>query len=138
MIARDHTYLTDEEFEQQFERFTFKPTLFSHEAHLRLAYIHIQKYGVQQAETNMVEQIRGYAAYYGAKDKFNKTVTIAAVKTMQHFMEKSSATSFQDLLKEFPQLANSFRDLLSKHYSFNVFSDPAAKKEFVQPDLLPF
>ena len=138
MIRQDHWQLSDEEFERQFERFTFKPTLFSHVAHLRLAYIHIQKYGAQQAEQNMVDQIKNYADYYGAKDKFNKTVTIAAVKTIQHFMTKSATSSFQDLITEFPQLANSFRDLLAKHYSFNIFSDPEAKKEFIQPDLRSF
>ena len=138
MIVRDHSLLTDDEFEQQFEKFTFKPGLFSHEAHLRLAYIHVQKYGLARAEQNMVEQIKGYAEYYGANNKFNKTVTIASVKAMHHFMEKSTSDSFQGLMKEYPRLLTNFKDILSQHYSFNVFGDSRAKKEFILPDLLPF
>ena len=138
MIIKDHTQLSDDDYERQFERFTFKPRMFSHEAHLRLAYIHIKKYGVQQAEFNMVNQIKEYAEYYGAKGKFNKTVTIASVKTMHQFIEKSSSNSFQELIQEFPKLIGDFKDIISQHYSFNVFSDPKAKKEFVKPDLLPF
>jgi hypothetical protein len=40
-----HFSLTDIEFENQFENGTLKPELFSHEAHVRLAWIHIKKYG---------------------------------------------------------------------------------------------
>ena len=97
MQVRHHTELSDEDFERQFERFTFKPTLFSHEAHLRLAYIHIKKYGPEQAEANMVQQISSYADYYGAKNKFNKTVTIAAVRAMQHFIQRSGTDNTQVL-----------------------------------------
>jgi len=138
MQQLDHTRLSDEEFEKQFQQYTFKPSMFSHEAHLRLAYIHIKKYGLPQAEVNMVHQIKGYAAYYGANDKFNKTVTIASVKTMHHFMNKAVADSFSELVKEFPRILTNFKDILSQHYSFNVFSDPKAKKEYLFPDLQSF
>lgn len=138
MQIQSHIELTDEEFELQFQRFTFKPTLFSHEAHLRLAYIHIRKYGMAQAEINMVRQIKEYAEYYGANDKFNKTVTIASVKVMNHFIEKATKDSFHELIEEFPNLMQDFRSILSQHYSFNVFGDRRAKKEFIEPDLLHF
>lgn len=138
MRAKDHSSLSDQEFETQFETHKLKPSMFSHEAHIRLAYIHINKYGVERAEINMCKQIEGYALSLGATDKFNKTVTIAAVKTMNHFMQKSQTDNFFDLIAEFPQLNNDFRGLLSQHYGFNVFADKRAKKEFVEPDLLPF
>ena len=40
-----HYQLSDEEFEQQFQNCLLSPVLFTHEAHLRLAFIHILKYG---------------------------------------------------------------------------------------------
>jgi hypothetical protein len=112
--------------------------MFSHEAHLRLAHIHIQKYGVAQAEINMCEQIEGFALSLGATDKFNKTVTIASVKVMNHFMEKSESDNFFDFIKEFPRLNTHFKDILGQHYGFNVFADRRAKREFLEPDLMPF
>ena len=138
MIIKDHTQLSDEDYERQFARCTFKPRLFSHEAHLRLAYIHIKKYGLTKAEENMVDQIKHFADYYGATEKFNKTVTIAAARAMNHFMEKATSDNFSDLMREFPKLSTNFKDILRQHYSFNVFSDPKAKKEFILPDLLSF
>ena len=134
----DHTRYTDIDFEQQFANCTFKPGMFSHEAHLRLAYIHISKYGEAQAAENMVSQIKTYAEHYGVKEKFNKTVTISAVKIMSHYMSSSSTNSFSELVNEFPILTEDFKSILSQHYSFNVFGDSEAKKEFIAPDLRPF
>lgn len=138
MRIKDHSHLTDQEFENQFETYTLKPSMFSHEAHLRLAYIHIKKYGATQAEINMCEQIKGYAESLGVYDKFNKTVTVASVKVMNHFMQKSKTNSFDDLMSEFPKLNTNFREILSQHYGFNVFADKKAKKVFIEPDLMPF
>lgn len=138
MIVKDHSQFTDDEFEYQFESFKLKPHLFSHEAHIRLAYIHISKYGREQAEYNMCSQIQGYAESLGVFDKFNKTVTIAAVKVVNHFMQKAQSNNFVDFIQEFPRLIFNFKDLLSQHYGFNVFADKQAKLEYVAPDLLPF
>ncbi|GAB4245758.1 MAG: hypothetical protein Tsb0034_24410 [Ekhidna sp.] len=138
MRIKDHYQYTDDAFEHEFETYRLKPGLFSHEAHLRLAYIHIQKYGLEQAELNMCQQIQGYAESLGVYDKFNKTVTVASVKAMHHFMQKSKTSNFKNLIQEFPRLLTNFKDILGQHYGFNVFADQRAKKEFVEPDLLPF
>lgn len=138
MRTKDHTSLSDKEFESQFENYKLKPSMFSHEAHLRLAYIHIRKYGTLQAEINMCVQIKGFAESLGVMDKFNKTVTIASVKAMDHFMNKAHSDNFPDFIKEFPRLLTDFRGIISQHYDFNVFADKRAKAEFVAPDLLPF
>lgn len=138
MLIKDHSQLTDQELEQQFETFKLKPKLFSHEAHLRLAYIHIKKYGAVRSEGHMTEQIKGYAESLGVYDKFNKTVTIASVRIMNHFMSSGESDDFYGLMNEFPVLLADFRSLLSRHYSFNVFGDKQAKKDFVVPDLIPF
>ncbi|MEO1256316.1 MAG: hypothetical protein AAFY41_15715 [Bacteroidota bacterium] len=138
MRIKDHWQFNDEDYEKQFETFELKPGLFSHEAHLRLAFIHINKYGASQAEKNMCHQIKGFAESLGYYDKFNKTVTISSVKIMDHFMQKSNAKNFQDFIQEFPQLLTDFKAVLSQHYGFNVFADKRAKQEYLEPDLLPF
>lgn len=138
MQKRNHWQFKDQELEQTFADFKLKPGMFSHEAHLRLAYIHIKKYGVEQAEINMCRQIKGFAESLGVHDKFNLTVTIASVKTMNHFIQKAKSPDFKEFINEFPQLLTDFKAILAQHYGFNVFADQRAKKEFIQPDLLPF
>lgn len=105
---------------------------------MRLVYIHIKKYGADQAEKNMCDQIKGFAESLGVYDKFNLTVTIASVKVMNHFMKKSEAVSFQDFIQEFPRLLTNFKEILGQHYGFNVFADKRAKKEYIAPDLQDF
>ena len=82
MRFKSHNDYTDDELESIFERSRLKPPMFTHEAHLRLAFIHIKKYGPEQAALNMCEQIKGYAESLKVPEKFNMTVTIASIKTM--------------------------------------------------------
>lgn len=133
-----HIQLTDLEFEKQFENRTLDPTLFSHEAHIRLAWIHINKYGIDKAIENVDSQLLKYATGLGFGDKYNKTVTIAAVKAVYHFYLKSKSDNFKDFIVEYPGLKDNFKDLLDSHYGFDIFRSQAAKKEFIDPDLLPF
>jgi hypothetical protein len=73
-----HQTLSDAEFESQFRACTLNPALFTHEAHLRLAWIHIRQYGIEQAIKNVNAQLLKFVAHVGATDKFNKTVTICS------------------------------------------------------------
>ena len=133
-----HYGLSDIEFEQQFSTGVIDPRVFSHEAHLRLARIHVLKYGVDTAIKNMTSQIRAFAEANGDSEKYNHTVTIAAVRVIDHFITKSRAHSFIDFVSEFPVLKNGFRQLIEKHYSIDIFKSDEAKRNYLAPDLLPF
>tara|TARA_R110000868_G_scaffold43439_6_gene146084 strand:+ start:2654 stop:3067 length:414 start_codon:yes stop_codon:yes gene_type:complete len=133
-----HFELSDTEFEQQFNTCKLNPEIFSHEAHLRLAWINIDKYGIEKAEKNMQLQLRKFVIFVGAKDKYNLTLTIAATKAIYHFWLKSSCNNFKDFILEFPQLKYNFKDLMAYHYGFDIYSSDIAKKEFLKPDLVPF
>ncbi len=133
-----HFDLTDAEFENQFRNCALSPELFSHEAHLRLAWIHVTKYGEEMAIENICTQLVTFVTFVGAKDKYNKTLTIAAIKAVQHFIKKSNSTTFQEFISEFPRLKYNFKDLMNFHYQIDVFNSEEAKKEFLQPDLVPF
>lgn len=135
---QDHFIFSDEAFEKAFENKTLAPHFFDHEAHLRLAYIHIQKYGIDQAIQNMCTQIKAYAESLGAYDKFHKTVTVAAVKAVYHFMLKTETDNFKEFIHENPRLKTNFMDLLSQHYGIDLFNNEQARLSFLQPDLLPF
>ena len=135
---KDHYELSDEEFEKQFEECSLAPSLFSHEAHLRLAWIHIQKYGLAQAEDNLCMQIKRYATHLGAAGKFHMTVTIAAIKAVNHFIKRSESKNFEGLIAEFPRLKTNFMDLMNAHYGENIFKNEKARTAFIAPDLTQF
>lgn len=131
-------HLTDLEFEQQFANHLVDPSLFNHEAHLRIAWIHIDNYGIDAAIANICSQLKSFVQFLGVAEKYNETVTIAAIRAVYHFKLRSVTTNFQDFIRENPRLKDNFKELLSQHYKADIFNSPNAKKQFIKPDLLPF
>lgn len=135
---KDHTELSDSQFANQFRDCTFNPHLFSHEAHLRLAYLLIKKHGVEEGANQLCAQIQKFDSTFDDGTKYNKTVTVAAAKAVYHFMQRSQNAGFSALLQEFPKLKVDFMGLIKCHYSFDIFKNEEAKQSFLEPDLLPF
>lgn len=133
-----HYQLSDSIFEKQFIDCQLDPSIFSHEAHLRLAWINIDRHGFVQAEKNIQAQLQNFVAFVGAKDKYHVTLTVAAIKIVNHFKENSTTDNFKDFIKEHPALKNNFKDLIARHYSFDIFKSKKAQAAFLEPDLLPF
>ncbi|MEQ9425203.1 MAG: hypothetical protein RJQ09_12340 [Cyclobacteriaceae bacterium] len=133
-----HLEITDDQFEEQFSNESFPAQHFSHEAHIRLAWIHLKKYGLDKAISNLTNQIRNFANRNGAPDKYNVTITIAAIKAVRHFMLKSSTAEFESFIHENPRLVHSFKNLLDAHYSANGYTTNKAKTSYLESDLLPF
>lgn len=133
-----HFELSDPEFERQFMDCELNPGIFSHEAHLRLAWINIKKYGIEKAEAIIQDQLQNYVQFVGAKDKYNTTLTLAAIKAVHHFIRRSQSDSFEEFITEFPRLKYDFKELMACHYGFDIYNSDKAKAKFLEPDLLPF
>lgn len=133
-----HWKLSDTEFEEQFSNCTLRPLWFTHEAHLRLAWIYITNYGSEIAFKKYSSQLQNFANKHKADGKYNATVTFASIQIMKHFMAKSDAYDFQDFINEFSQLKTNFKQVLQKHYSGDIFTSKEAKKQILQPDLVSF
>ena len=130
--------LDDKTFETQFANCTMDPGVFNHEAHIRLAWIHLRKYGREQAVHNICGQIARYDAVFGDGTKFHYTLTVAAIYIVDHHVTKSVATNFADFLEEYPRLRTHFREMIDAHYSAEQLLSEKAKSEYVAPDLMPF
>lgn len=133
-----HRKLSDAMFERQFAQCELDPELFTHEAHLRLAWIHIKNYGPSKAETNIQYQLKRFVAAVGSTDKYNTTLTVAAIKAVHHFMQKSTSHTFTNFIAEFPQLKYNFKELMGRHYGYDIYESSEAKRVYLEPDLLPF
>jgi hypothetical protein len=133
-----HFSLTDIEFEQQFEKGNLNPAIFSHEAHLRLAWIHINKYGEEMAIRNICTQLIQFTKAVDASSKYNHTLTVASVKAVSHFINKSNSNNFKDFISENQRLKSNFIELINTHYKTDIFNSAVAKIKFIEPDLVPF
>jgi hypothetical protein len=108
---KSHLELSDQEFEIQFADCSLDPSLFSHEAYLRRGWIHVNKYG--EACENVCQQIQNFDATHDKGEKPHKTLTMACIKTIDHFKRKTKANSFLEFMAEFPRLKNNFKQLIS-------------------------
>lgn len=130
--------LSDVEFSNQFENCLLDPAVFDHESHLRLVWLQIKKLGLPEARINVQHQIQNFVKHVGAEEKYHKTLTITAIEIVNHFMTKQTSETFKEFIIEFPELKNNFKELIDNHYSFDIFKSTKAKKEYLEPDLLPF
>ena len=133
-----HQQLTDLKFEMQFANCSMDPNLFSHEAHIRLAWIHIHKYGVEKACDNVCVQIQKFDRVFDEGIKFNHTVTVACVRAVNHFIQKNKIEKFDHFISTYPQLETNLRGILDCHYGFDIYNNKMAKEEYLEPDLLAF
>lgn len=133
-----HYQYDDQALENGLKDGSLPPEAFSHEAHLRLAWIQIKKYGIRSGIQRTCEIIRGFAAHHGGLSKYHVTLTTAAVRAVYHFMLKSQKATFIELMEEFPRLKSNFRRLIKTHYSDAVLYSLQAKYVYHEPDLLPF
>lgn len=137
-MAEEHLQLPDSDFISQFEDCSLDPSLFTHEAHLRLAWIYIMKHGPEKAEEYISAQIQRFDSVHGDGKKYHKTLTIASIKVVDHFIQKSQSDNFSDFINEFLRLKTNFKDLLDYHYGIDIYNSPVAKEEYIKPDLDPF
>lgn len=134
----NHYQYSDIEFTNRFKAASLSPVLFDHEAHLRLAWIYIHDFGLDTAIVMVKTQLINYVQHLNALDKYNETVTVAAVKAVYHFMQRSTSDNFKDFIDEFPRLKTNFKSILEQHYQIDLFNSELARSTFLEPDLLPF
>ena len=111
-MTEKHQLLTDEQFEQKFENCTLAPSLVTSEAHLRLAYIHINKHGIKNAVRILYKQLSEFDTKFGNILTICKSTIKAFVKLMYDFIKKATTGSFRELVLEFPDLKSKFSTLL--------------------------
>jgi hypothetical protein len=124
--------LSDEEFIERYE--TYVLTEFTHEDHLRMAFAYARKGGAGAA-VGGARRIQGLAEKLGAPGKYHDTLTVAWARVVGHLAARSRASDFEEFLHDHPQLRD--RNLMSAHYTRGLLFSPAARAQFIEPDLVP-
>ena len=109
MHALDH--LSDDEMLDGFLAFELPPSAFDHHSHLRIAWIHLQRYPLDEAVRRTCTGIAGFAAHLGVTEKFNWTLTEALVRLMAHAGAADPALGWKAFLEANPELRQDTRDL---------------------------
>jgi hypothetical protein len=128
------TITTDKEFLEAVESCSLPNAAFHHRDHVRLAWIYICRFGYQTGSERMAASIRRYAAHHGATAKYHETITRAWMDLVQHALASANhRASFDAFLAANADLADA--NALNAYYSPELLASPAARQEWVPPDL---
>lgn len=128
---------SDDTFLAAFNECSAPPSAFNHEGHLRIAWIHLQRYLAEEAIRLTCEGIARFANHLGAPDKYNRTLSEALMKIMANRGAGNKERPFDVFLAENPDMVEDALGLLRRYYTDERLTSPAARSAFVLPDLLP-
>jgi hypothetical protein len=130
--------LSDTQFLRQFEDLSLPPEEFGHRGHLRLAWLYLSKYPLEEAITRIATGISRYANGLGATGKFHHTLTEAIVRIMASRLEGTSYNNLDDYLSCNPDLVNDVAKVVRHYYSDQCLNSAEARQGFIAPDLRGF
>ena len=123
--------MTDVEFLDAFESGALSTAQFHHRDHLRLAWLQVDRLGLEGAAAAVSAGIRGFAAEHGLDRLYHETLTRFWVRIVAH----AAAPTFEETLTQHPLLLD--KGLPLRHWSREVLFGDAARAAWVEPDLAP-
>ena len=127
-------HLDDEGFVRAFESCELPGASFHHADHVRLTWIYVREFGEQVAAERVLAGILRFATHSGSAKKFHYTQTCAWVRLIAAaHRESPELPSFRDFITAHPELLDA--DALGRYYSKFLLETPAARAEWVEPDI---
>lgn len=109
--------LSDEEFFAAFLECTLAPASFDHMAHLRIAWLMLQRFPLDRAINHTCHGIARLAAQFGVPDKFHRTLSEALVRLIHARLDGRPDGTWDGFLQCNPDIRMDARGLLSRYYS---------------------
>ncbi len=129
--------LSDNDFIRQFENQTLDKIHFNHLGHLRLSWLYLQSYGVEQAIVKISYGIKAYAESLGASTKFNQTITDAIVRIMAKRMSFMSEQEWPLFLQDNSDIVDDSFSVLCQYYTKDILESDLARTSLIAPDIQP-
>lgn len=134
----EKTSLGDEAFIAQFEQQILPKEHFNHIGHLRLAYLYLQRFGLEQALDKISNGISAYADSLGVKDKFHVTITYAVVNLIYVRQAETPTDSWQLFIEVNDDMVKNCMGVLDAYFSVDVLMSEKARNQRMEPDKKPF
>lgn len=103
---------------------------FGHAAHVRAAYLHLQRGDFAATLERIRRSIRTYARHVGKPDRYHETITVAYVALIQqHMCERGNSGGWTAFARDNPELLK--KGLLQEFYPAEQLH--SARKIFLLP-----
>lgn len=135
--------MTDEEILQALENLSLPFDRWTHRAHVRVAFMYLQRYSFSDAMNRIRTSIKAYNAHHKVPESstsgYNETTTHAFLQliaaTMSAYCQSHPTPDAEGFCDTHPQLMT--RHALRLFYSPQRRMHPLAKTQFIEPDLAP-
>lgn len=128
----------DRIFCEHVEQCLFPISDFDHKAHIRLAYLYLTQYGVEDAVIKVREVLFNLLKHNDIEPlgKYHETLTKAWLLVVNHFINKPEKCATADeFIEHNPVLLDT--TIMMTHYKEETLFSARARAEFIEPDLLP-
>lgn len=126
--------MTDSEFLLAFEECTYPFSLWTHETHVRMAWIYLTRHDYHEAIAKIRRGIQRYAGANGGAHGYHETLTIAWARVIT---SRLGPRTFEKFRAANPDLFAEPHDLLLRYYRRETLDALEARATFVEPDLAP-
>jgi hypothetical protein len=133
----DHTALTDDEFLAAFEQCRLPRELWTHEAHIRMAWLYLNRGPLSEVVDKVRHGIQRYNASLGNSSGYHETVTQAYVRLIASRLANGCGATFDEFKRRHPKLFDRQEPILLWHYRQETLDSDEAKEQFLLPDLEP-
>lgn len=131
--------MDDEQLWQRFSAHSLTFAEWTHEAHVRTAFLFASRFPIDEAHLRLRAGIIRLNERHGLVETtargYFETLTRGWLLLVADAGRRSSASNSQALLAACPELMD--RTLLTRHYSRELLASPRARAIFVPPDLAP-
>jgi hypothetical protein len=94
---------------------SLEPAFFTHEAHIRLAWLTMNTKGFEEACNAICYNIEQFDRLHGDGKKYDRKLTRAAAKIIWNCKSESESAEFADFLDEFPNLSSKLKELATAY-----------------------
>jgi hypothetical protein len=130
--------MTDIEFLQAFEQCSLPENQWTHQAHVRMAWLYLQQEPLSQVIPVVCDGIKRYNASLKKSLAYHETITQAFLHLISYRMQiGDSDQSFEEFCVQNPDLLDRRMTALLTHYRKKTLLSQAARESFVSPDRSP-
>ncbi len=130
-----------DDFAHRFLECSISKEEWTHEAHLAVGLLHVERYGSEEALQRLRVGIRRLNEHHGTpnstSDGYHETVTSAYVQLLSSFSERNADKQLSDRLEHLLASMLSDRDFQLTFYSPSRLMSAKARMGWVEPDLAP-
>ncbi len=133
----DAVSASDEAFVAAFRDTSLPTSAFRHRDHVRMAWLYVREFGPADAVPQFAADLKRFALAKGVPGLYHATITGAFLALVAERLLATPDGDWDAFAAAHPDLLTWKPGVLDRYYSAERLWSPAARAQFLMPDLLP-